>query len=241
MNEVENRHMKQRIVMRGLLEGWGFYVALKALELILALEKGTRKDGLTPKAHHQLSVGRLLSTLVPHLLYPEETLAAAFLHDILEDHPDEWDHDKLVTEFGEIIADAVWRLSKKSGGMSKDYPSYFAGMTECPIASLVKLADRAHNLQTMQGVFTYEKQALYVAEVDKWFLPMVRAARKRHPRQRPAFENLKILLLCQMRLIRHIHAAAESTQPADKHKWEPSSNPLSVKRGECGKCGATHT
>lgn len=207
MSEVRARHQKQLVAMRGWLDGRGYYVAADALELVKSLELGTRKDGETPKLHHQLSVGRLIATLVPHLLHAEETVTAAFLHDILEDHGDVWDRDKLARRFGSVIADAVWALSKKSNGMVKDYSRYFADMTANPIASIVKLADRAHNLQTMPGVFNLEKQATYLEEVERWFYPMIRQARRNFPSQYPAYENLKILLRCQCRLIQHIHDA----------------------------------
>jgi len=64
-----------------------------------------------------------------------------------------------------------------------------------------------YNLQTMQGVFDYEKQAAYADEVDQWFYPMLKQARRNYPRQYPAYENLKIILRIQCDLIRHIHAA----------------------------------
>jgi len=210
---VADRHRKQLSVMRGWLEGKGFYTGAEALELVRGLEQGTRKDGETPKFHHQLSVARLLSTLAPHLKFPEETIAAAFLHDLLEDHGDKWTTEMVEKRFGERITNAVWRLSKKTSGLTKDYSRYFADMAECPIASIVKLADRAHNLQTMQGVFDYKKQAEYVTEVGEWFHPLIRNARRKFPRQYPAYENLKLLLLCQCRLIRHIHAAAVMPPP----------------------------
>lgn len=213
--EVQTRHQKQLAVMRGWLEGRRYYVALDALELVRQLEQGTRKDGLTPKFHHQLSVTRLLSTLVPHLQHPEETLAAAFLHDVIEDHGRVWTREELETRFGKVVADAVWRLSKKSHGLVKDYERYFADMAECPIASIVKLADRAHNLQTMPGVFTIEKQRAYLAEVNQWFFPMIRQARRRFPRQYPAYENLKILLRCQCGLIQIMVTSVEGSPAQD--------------------------
>lgn len=209
MSEVQDRHKKQLSVMRGWLEGREYYMAADALELARGSEKGTRKDGKTPKFHHQLSIARLITTLVPHLRYPEETIAVAFLHDLLEDHGDEWTQEMLDARFGTRVAQAVWDLSKKSDGLTKDYDRYFADMTLCPIASVVKLADRAHNLQTMQGVFSLEKQTAYLSEVEEWFFPMIRQARRKFPRQYPAYENLKILLRCQCRLIEHILAGAE--------------------------------
>lgn len=205
MNEVEARHIKQLAVMRGWLDGRGYFKAADALEFVRQMEQGTRKDGQTPKFHHQLSIARLVITLSPHLTYPEETITAAFLHDVLEDHSDVVTREYLESRFGKLVADAVWKLSKKVGGLSKSYDLYFAEMATCPIASLVKLADRAHNVQTMVGVFTVEKQKSYLKEVDNYFFPMCKTARRLFPRQYNAYENVKILLRCQSSLIRQMH------------------------------------
>lgn len=208
MSEVETRHRKQLAVMRGWLEGRQYFLAMDALEVCRQLEQGTRKDGETPKFHHQLSVARLIVTLAPHLIHPEATIATAFLHDIMEDHGDVWTMASLTERFGAQIAEAVWLTSKKTPGLTKDYAKYFGEMADDPIASIVKLADRNHNIQTMQGVFTIAKQQAYIGEVEEWFYPMIKTSRRRFPRQYGAYENLKILLRCQCRLIRCIHEAA---------------------------------
>ena len=206
---IQDQHRRHLSSMRAWLEGKGFYQAAEALELVRNLEIGTRKDLITPKFDHQLSVARLVMTLVPHLLYPEETMAACFLHDLLEDHGDRFSVTSLEQQFGNRIAQAVWKLSKKSVGMTKTYDLYFAQMATCPIASICKLADRAHNLQTMPGVFTPEKQHAYLEEVETWFLPLCKTARRTFPRQFGAYENIKIILRCQCELITAILAAQE--------------------------------
>ena len=216
MPEIQDRHRKQLAVMRGFLEGRQYYVAAAAMELVRGTEVGTRKDMVTPKLHHQLSVARLVSTLLPHLMYPEETLAAAFLHDLLEDHGHEWTREKLEEKFGKRVADAVWCLSKKSGGMVKTSESYYGALALCPAGSIIKLCDRAHNLQTMHGVFSTEKQTAYVGELDTHYFPMIRTARRTYPRQYGAYENLKILLRSQRAMIHRILEATEvreSTSP----------------------------
>lgn len=202
-NEIVARHVKQLAVMRGWLDGKGYFKAADALEYIRLMEQGYRKDGLTPKFHHQLSIARLISTLAVHLIYPEETLCAAFLHDVLEDHGDVVTVSQIEARFGKTVADAVWKLTKKCNGLTKSHELYFAEMSDCPISSIVKLADRAHNAQTMSGVFGPDKQLAYLSEVDQYFFPMVRVARRKYPRQYGAYENLKILLRCQAALIRN--------------------------------------
>ncbi len=197
-------HQKQLTYMRGLLDGRAWYKACAALELARSLEEGFRKDGCTPKFHHQLQVARLVATLLPHLMHPEETIAAAFLHDLREDHPKEVNAAALAAQFGPLVAEAVWALSKKSGGLTKDYELYFAELAKDPIASIVKLCDRAHNLHTMQGVWTPEKQQAYAEEIDRWFFPMIKAARHNFPRQYGAYENLKIILVIQHEMVFHL-------------------------------------
>ena len=207
--EVQARHTKQLAVMRGYLDGRGFFVAAEALEFTRKLEQGTRKDGETPKFHHQLSIARLVRTVDPHLIHPEYAIAAAFLHDVLEDHGATFSREALAERFGQDLADIVWRLSKKCNGLVKDYDLYFGELAGCPVGSVVKLADRCHNIQTMQGVFDIPKQRAYMKEVEDWFYPLIRTARRAFPRQYGAYENLKILLRCQCSLIQFIHATAD--------------------------------
>lgn len=202
--EVNDRHRKQLSVSRGFLEGRGYFTAAEALETVRRLEQGTRKDGITPKFHHQLSVARLVMTLEPHLIHKEETIAASYLHDVLEDHDDEWSKESLTTKFGSLVGDAVWLLTKKYQGTIKNHDRYFAEIAKCPIASVIKLADRAHNLQTMQGVFDGKKQKEYLNEVEEHFFPNIRVARRNFPKQYGAYENLKILLRCQVRLVKQV-------------------------------------
>ena len=211
--EIQERHKKQAIAMRAWLEGRGYWQAADAFELVLQLEVGTRKDGVTPKAHHQLSVARLVQTLEPHLKHSEETITVAFLHDVLEDHSDKWSRELLEARFNKRIADAVWTITKKSGGLVKDTATYYAEVASCPIASVVKLADRNHNIQTMSGVFTAEKQARYVQEVEDYYYPMIKTARRTFRSQYAAYENLKILLRCQCRLIKAMLSVGTQNAP----------------------------
>jgi len=202
---VSERHVKQLAKLERALHLRGWALALDALDLARELEAGKlRKDGKTPKFHHHVSVARLVYTLAPHLQFPERTVAAAFLHDLLEDHGDII-HADLDDRFGTTLANDVELLTKKTMGLAKTYEVYFEGMATSPVASVVKLADRAHNVHTMQGVFKPEKQVEYAEEIVQWFLPMLRQARRLHPRQYDAYENLKIMLRCQLSLIRAMH------------------------------------
>lgn len=200
MERIEFEHMKHLIAMRGMLHGLSYFVALDAMELIKNLEQGFRKDGKTPKFDHQLSIARVIATLIPHLLFPEETIACCFLHDLLEDHP-EWTFEMLEVRFGRRIANAVWALSKKNNGLVKSPERYYGDLGDCPIASIVKIGDRLHNQLTMKGVFTPEKQQAYLKETAEHIFPMIRKARRKFPKQFSAYENLKFFLKVEEELL----------------------------------------
>jgi len=205
MPTVKERHQKQQAKLSRNLQLRGWKYALQALNKVRGLEVGkTRKDGSTPKFHHQVAVGRLVWTLVPHLDQPENTLTAAFLHDVLEDYGDRVSIQALARQFGNETTRQVLLLTKKYRGEVKTYEDYFSSIALCPVASVVKLADRAHNIQTMDGVFSADKQRAYIEEVRSWFYPLIRQARRNHPNQYDAYENLKILLRCQVALLRQV-------------------------------------
>jgi len=211
---IQERHEKQRAKLERAFSLSGWDRALKALHFVRDLEQGAfRKDGKTPKFHHHVSVSRLVWTLRTHLKKPEVTLAAAVLHDVLEDHGDKLTLEDLTQEFGGDISGPVWRLTKKYRGDPKPYESYFITLAACPVASVVKPADRAHNIQTMQGVFSREKQRAYVEEVSKWFFPLIRNSRRAWPEQYDAYENLKMFLRSQVDLLRVILGDTPSRIP----------------------------
>lgn len=221
VNDILLRHEAQCNAMKAYLEVNNFKVALKAYELVRRIERGNfRKDGVTPLFQHQLSVAKYVCTLVPYFLdEADEMIAVAFLHDILEDHAEEWYLNHLEDMFGSNIAEAVVYLSRgydyfdekdvrrtvKRGG-----PSYYADMVQNRMACLIKLIDRAHNIQSMVDVFSLRKQKHYLQETEVHFFPLLKAGRLAYPELDMAFENIKINLRCQCRLIRAIHKGLES-------------------------------
>lgn len=189
---------KLRLATRYWLYGKDYYTAVKAMEFAIQYHSGVRKDGITPEFHHQLSIASYVRTL-PKLKFPEETLTVCFLHDVVEDY------DVPLTEierrFGKDISHSVALLSKKIGGYEAKTEAYYKSMSDDPIASIVKGADRMHNFQTMVEVFTCDKQKRYMTECREYILPMLKEARRRFPEQEPAYENIKHVLLSQIGLI----------------------------------------
>jgi len=216
-NTVVEAHKKRLLVLRHLFIGAGFYEALAALEFASAHHVGTRKDGVTPEFDHQIQIALHAFTL-PDLIYREETMATIMLHDVPEDYNVSSTEVRSIFSNGDFavrVAEAVSLMTKTFRGRklyaedevqrSIGLPTeaeFFDRMAESAIASIAKPCDRVHNLQSMVGVFSKQKQADYVEEVERLFLPMLKAAKRKHPRQTMAYENLKWTLTSQVSLIK---------------------------------------
>lgn len=197
---------KREISLRYWLLGAGYERAARAMNFGAGFHTGTRKDGVTPEFDHQISIAHYVRTIASSLLYPEDTLAAVFLHDVREDY--DVDDATIRREFGERVADAVDALTKVYKGMKKPVDLYFSDIANDPVASVVKGGDRIHNFQSMPGVFSTAKQISYLDEGGAHFLPMIKSARRKFPAQESAYENIKHVLVSQIDLIRAIHASA---------------------------------
>lgn len=160
-------------LFRGMLIGANKVLALKALTIAEEVHKGVmRKDGITPYIEHPVKVASLLFELG---IQEDNILAIAILHDVLEDCKDE-DREilrkRLYKTFDINVLFTVDRLSK-----SKDYnnDSYYSEIKKDPIAVLVKLADRTHNLSTLFN-FSEEKKNKYIKETKEFIYPLIHYA-----------------------------------------------------------------
>lgn len=209
-----DRFQKRKLILRQQLVGARYYNALIAMEFAEKFHCGLRKDGVTPEFDHQISLALHALTL-PNVMFPEELIAVAFLHDVREDYnvSDVEIRELFVDkEFSDRVARAVDRMTKVVRGVKRDPNALFDDMSNDPIASMAKLLDRAHNFQTMVGVFTIPKQKEYIKEALEYFFPMAKRARRKFPHQVRAYENLKWTLLSQIELIEAAHRAGEVKQ-----------------------------
>jgi len=207
---MTDTYTKQFIAMRYWLLGREYFLALDALEFAANFHTGKRKDGSTKEYFHQLSIGRYVKSIITSLEYPEETLATVFLHDICEDCG--VSVEEVNERFGEQVSQAVALMTKVFGDYRKPDVAYYRDITESKIATVAKGADRIHNIQTMIGVFTYDKQKEYIEETETYILPLLKEARRRFPRQEPAYENMRHVLVSQIELLKAVHKAQESTE-----------------------------
>lgn len=134
-----------------------------------------RKDGETPYIAHPVETVKILTTLHAD----EDTLISALLHDVPEDT--QYELQEIRALFGDKIAfliDGVTKLSKVH---------YQYNMPERQVESLkklllhsaedirvilIKLADRMHNMQTLENIKEPEKRLRIATETLEIYVPL---------------------------------------------------------------------
>ena len=188
---------KSTIHLRGWAQGRGYMRTCRALGWVQARMTGTRKDGVTPTWTHPVAVANYVRTLADLVPDGDTLVAAALLHDLVEDT--DTTTAEIFASFGDDVLLVVQALSKQaSPGGGPALAAYFAHMAESPVAIIVKGADRLHNFHTMPGVFTADKQREYVAECERWILPLLRQGARDFPVYEPALVNVRSALTMQV-------------------------------------------
>lgn len=206
-----NPFNKRKMVLRQQLIGARMFEALAAMEFAEKFHTGFRKDLVTPEFDHQISIALYALTL-PDIIHREEVIATIMLHDVREDyHVSDGEIQAIFIDqaFSLLVARAVDAMTKTFRGVIRDEKEVFQAIADCEIASIAKGCDRIHNLQSMVGVFTPEKQEKYLGEVNEFFFPMLKKARRAFPQQVMAYENIKFVLTSQCQLIEAALAASK--------------------------------
>ena len=143
----------------------------------------TRRDGRTPYIAHPARVALIVA--VEFGFTDETVLAAALLHDVLEDTTA--DYDDLLEHFGGEVADLVSCLSKDQRLVEPEREEkYDKRLAKGPWqARLIKLADVHDNLadaaagQEQQTLLKKVRRALAMAEKDPPLQKAVEIVRER--------------------------------------------------------------
>ena len=133
-----------------------------------------RKTG-EPYIYHPLAVARILA----EMRLDATTLIAAILHDVIEDT--DAAREEVAKRFGKEVAylvDGVSKLDKaqfhsREQATGESFRKLMLAMTHDIRVILVKLADRLHNMRTLEGM-TAKKRAAIARETLEIYAPIAR-------------------------------------------------------------------
>ena len=149
-----------------------------------------RKDGQTPYFSHPVRVAMTVSQVFG--CEDEVVLAAALLHDTIEDT--KTDYDDIEKQFGRAVADCVAALTKNmllpEAKREKDYDRRLAGADWR--ARLIKLADQYDNYT--DAVHTGLKNVRKTEEKCRRAIKLAGPDARAHPETRRAVAELRKLL-----------------------------------------------
>ena len=202
---------RKRTALKGYCLGRDYVDVLRAITFAEEYHVGVRKDGVTPEFQHQIEIA-LHATTLKGLSNADESilLQMIMLHDVVEDY--NVSLMEIEQRFGPVVAKGVEALSKVINGRKKDMVSYMRDLAMNPLAALAKGCDRVHNVQSMRGVFNYEKQKKYALEVREYFFPMLRRVRDLAPQYRQAINNIKSMLENQVQWVEYLHESLDASK-----------------------------
>lgn len=146
----------------------------KAYEMAMRAHAGQKRDGGEAYINHPI---RVAITLVRDFgVKDPDCVAAAFLHDALEDTP--LGYAEIEMALNKRVADYVKVLTKppKVEGMAREkyLDDYFGGIKNgLPAVKMLKVADRLDNLADMMAE-NKARLKRYVEETDKYIMPIAK-------------------------------------------------------------------
>jgi GTP pyrophosphokinase len=126
----------------------------EALEFSQAAHRGQKRQSGDPYISHPIAVARILTTL--HL--DVQAIIAALLHDVVEDT--DVTAEEVAEKFGKPVAELVDGLSKldriqfetREDAEAENFRKMLLAMARDVRVILIKLADRLHNMRTLESM-----------------------------------------------------------------------------------------
>ena len=150
---VQEKYQRLENTVRQYNPGANFELIRSAFEFAEEHHRGqNRKDG-SPFVTHPLAVAQIVAE---ELHLDSESIAAALLHDTIEDT--DATHEDIAKTFSPTIADIVEGVSKltrvqaasKAEEQMENLRKMLLAMSKDIRVILIKMADRLHNMRTME-------------------------------------------------------------------------------------------
>ena len=123
---------------------------------------GSQKYGQEPYAVHLYAVVQVLKD---HNIAGPELVAAAWLHDVIEDTF--ITREDIAQGFNHNVADMVWACTGVGKNRKARNASIYEKIKSCPQAADVKVADRIANVEASQGTDLAKMYAKEREEFDE--------------------------------------------------------------------------
>lgn len=155
-----------------------FELVLKAFDFANEAHKGVRRRSGEPYILHPISVARIV---VQEIGLGYKSICAALLHDVVEDT--NYSVEDIKNHFGQKIASLVDGLTKIKTALDSDNITFSKSMqaenfkrilltlNDDVRIVLIKLADRLHNMRTIQFMPEYKKDKI-LSETMYIFIPL---------------------------------------------------------------------
>ena len=173
--------------------------AMKALDLVvreMCAEKGYRRYDGSDYYMHCIDVANFL---LSYGIKDQDTVAAALLHDMIEDVPG-YTRESISLVFGERVGVYVSAVSQKPGldyHDAKVLQEHLNDIAADVSTAAIKTADRMHNMYTLADA-SIEKRYRKAVETEEFFIPFFKTCRKRYPRFEALFQAAKTQILPQI-------------------------------------------
>ena len=167
----------------------------KAYNFALKAHKNQKRDSGDPYSNHPIAVANILT----ELKLDSATIATGLLHDTIEDtHAT---YETIKNEFGQEVADLVDGVTKisvfenqaTSISKAENFRKLILATSKDIRVLLVKIADRLHNMRTINAIIKIEKRERIAKETMEIYAPL--ADRMGMHRIRDELEDLSFEVL----------------------------------------------
>jgi GTP diphosphokinase / guanosine-3',5'-bis(diphosphate) 3'-diphosphatase len=167
----------------------------KAYDFAVKAHENQKRDSGDPYSNHPIAVANILT----ELKLDSATIATGLLHDTIEDtHAT---YETIKSEFGQEVADLVDGVTKisvfenqaKPNSKAENFRKLILATSKDIRVLLVKIADRLHNMRTINAILKNEKKERIAKETMEIYAPL--ADRMGMHRIRDELEDLSFEVL----------------------------------------------